>query len=48
MKGYRIVGDNSSSISGSKKVDPVNANSVRMFVGNVKFEANEKVIAKML
>ena len=46
MKGYRIVGDNSSSISGSKKVDPVNANSVRMFVGNVKFEANEKVIAK--
>ena len=46
MKGYRIIGDNSSSISGYKNVHPINANSVRMFVANTKFEANEKIIAK--
>lgn len=46
MKGYRIIGDNSSSISGSKSVHPIDANSVRMFVANTKFETKRSIIAK--
>ena len=46
MKGYRTQGIVKSSISGTKTVHPLTDNSVRMFVGNVRFVSEVDSISK--
>ncbi|EGK00226.1 BT_3044 domain-containing protein [Dysgonomonas gadei] len=47
MKGYQVLNNgNTASISGSKNVEPLNHNKVRMLVSNTKFVADLKTIAR--